>query len=126
MGERTGKRPAHGAAGGRRDHARMRILRAWPWLLLAACALTIAALALAAGAPEPPPAERTVERRLRSVSARGGFPLHEVQCVRDRLLPRTFVCLVEGPDDMHLAWEVRWLPDGGLAVRRPDGSRIRF
>jgi hypothetical protein len=104
----------------------MRIRRAWPWLLLAACALAIAVLALTVGAPEPPPPEREVERRLRSVSARGGFPLHDARCIRDGVLPRTFVCLVEGPNDMHLAWEVRWLPSGELVVRRPDGTRISF
>jgi hypothetical protein len=104
----------------------MRILRAWPWLLLAACALLIGVLALTVGAPDPPPPEREVERRLRVVSARGGFPLHEARCVRDSVLPRTFVCLVQGPNDMHLAWEVRWLPDGGLIVRRPDGTLIPF
>lgn len=104
----------------------MRVLRAWPWLLLAACAVVIAALALTVGAPDPPPPESEVERRLRSVSARAGFPLHEARCLRDEELPRTFVCLVEGADDMHLAWQVRWHPDGRLAIRRPDGTRISF
>jgi hypothetical protein len=104
----------------------MRIVRAWRWLLLAACVLAIPVLALTVGPPDPPPSEREVERRLRAVAARGGFPLHGARCIRDRVLPRTFVCLVEGPNDMHLAWEVRWLPDGGLVLRRPDGTRISF
>jgi hypothetical protein len=104
----------------------MRILRAWPWLLLATCALAIAVLALTIGPPQPPPSERQVERRLRAVSAQGGFPLHEARCLRDGVLPRTFVCLVEGPDDMHLAWEVRWLAEGRLMIRRPDGTQISF
>jgi hypothetical protein len=104
----------------------MRLLRAWPWLLLAACALAIAVLAVTVGAPAPPPSEREVERRLRALSRRGGFPLHEAQCLRDGVLPRTFVCLVEAPDDTHLALEVRWLPEGGLVISRPDGSRITF
>jgi hypothetical protein len=104
----------------------MRVLRAWPWFLLAACALTIVVLVVAVGAPDPPPAERKVERRLRAVSARSGFPLQDARCFRDRVLPRTFVCLVEGPDDTHLAWEVRWISAGRLVVRRPDGSRIQF
>jgi hypothetical protein len=104
----------------------MRILRAWRWLLLAACAVVIAVLVLTVGAPDPPPSEGKVEQRLRRVSARAGFPLHEARCVRDRVLPNTFVCLVEGPDDMHLAWEVRWLPDGRLTIRRPDGTRLSF
>jgi hypothetical protein len=94
------------------------------WLLLAASGLVTAALALIVGAPDPPPSERKVERRVRALSARGGFPLHEVRCIRDDVLPRTFVCLVEGPDDTHLAWRVRWLSDGRLDVRRPDGSRV--
>jgi hypothetical protein len=101
-------------------------LRGWPWVLLAACALTIVVLVVAVGAPDPPPGERTVERRLREVSARGGFPLEAARCFRDRVLPRTFVCLVEGPDDTHLAWDVRWLAGGRLVVRRPDGSRVPF
>jgi hypothetical protein len=104
----------------------MRILRAWPWLLLAGCALVIATLALTVGAPDPPPPESRVERRLRAVSARAGLPLHEARCLRDGVLPRTFVCLVEAPDDMHLAWEVRWLQGGRLVVRRPDGTRLSF
>jgi hypothetical protein len=104
----------------------MRILRAWPWLLLAACAIAIAVLALTVGAPDPPPPERKVEQRLRRVSSRAGFPLREARCVRDRVLSHTFVCVVEGPDDMHLAWEVRWLPDRRLAIRRPDGTRLAF
>jgi hypothetical protein len=83
-------------------------------------------LALTVGGPERPPPEREVERRLRPVSARGGFPLHEARCIRDGVLPRTFVCLVEGPNDMHLAWEVRWLPDGQLVIRRPDGTEVSF
>jgi hypothetical protein len=104
----------------------MRSLRTSAWLLLAASALAIAVLALTVGAPDPPPPEREIERRLRAMSARGDFPLHEARCLRDRVLPRTFVCLVEGPNDMHLAWEVRSLPGGGLVVRRPDGSRVGF
>jgi hypothetical protein len=104
----------------------MRILRAWPWLLLAACALAIAVLVLTVRAPAPPPNEREVERRLRAVSAQGGFPLHGARCLRDGVLPRTFVCVVEGPNDMHLAWEVRWLAESGLVIRRPDGSRVWF
>ena len=104
----------------------MSIGRAWPWVLAAACGLAIAALALTVGAPDPPPTERQVERRLLAVSARRGFRLHEARCVRDRVLPRTFVCLVEGPNDMHLAWEVRWLDGGRLAIRRPDRSEVSF
>jgi hypothetical protein len=104
----------------------MRIFGHRPWLLLTACALAIAALGLTLGAGDPPPSEGEVERRLRALSARGGFPLHKARCLRDAVLPRTFVCLVEGPDDMHLAWEVRWLPDERLAVRRPDGTRVSF
>jgi hypothetical protein len=61
----------------------MRLLQAWPWLL-AACALAIAVLAVTAGAPEPPPSE--------------GDALPS-----DGVLPSTFVCLVEAPNDMHLA-----------------------
>jgi hypothetical protein len=41
-------------------------------------------------------------------------------------MERRFVCLVGGPDDLHLALNVRWLPDGRLDVRRPNGSRVRF
>jgi hypothetical protein len=102
------------------------VRRFWPVLLLAACAVVIAVLALTVGGPEPPPSERTVERRLSSVSARGGFPLHRVQCVRDKVLPRSFTCLVEGPFDMHLAWTVRWRAADDLEIRRPDGTRLGF
>jgi hypothetical protein len=94
------------------------------WVLLAGSGLVTAALALTVGAPDPPPPEQEVERRVLALSARSGFPLHEARCLRDDVLPRTFVCLVEGPDDMHLAWRVRWLADGRLDVRRPDGSRV--
>jgi hypothetical protein len=104
---------------------RLRGPRRWV-LLLAASALATTVLALATDARDEPPSERQVERRLRTISARGGFPLHEARCLRDRVLRRTFVCVVEGPDDTHFAWEVRWLPDGRLAVRRPDGSRVPF
>jgi hypothetical protein len=95
-------------------------------LLLAVCGVAVAVVALTAGGPEPPPHERTVERRLRALAAARRIPLHAVHCERDSVLPRTFACLVEGPDDLHLAWEVRWLEDGGLAVRRPDGAPVRF
>ena len=104
----------------------MSIRRALPILLLAACAVAITLLASTAGRPDPPPSERKVERRLRAVSAREGFELHAARCLRDKLLPRTFVCLAEGPDDLHLAWEVRWLPGGDLDVRRPDGTKVPF
>jgi hypothetical protein len=100
--------------------------KAWPWLLLALCAITIVVLAIVAGRPDPPPSERRVERRLSAVSARAGFPLHSARCVRDAVLPRTFVCVVEGPFDAHLAWRVLWQPDGSLEVRRPDGTRLPF
>jgi hypothetical protein len=104
----------------------MRFLRAWRWPLLAACVTVIVVLELTVGAPDPPPTESKVERRVRAVAARGGFPLHEARCIRDSVLPRTFTCLVDGPDDLHLAWEVRWLPDGRLVIRRPDGTRVSF
>lgn len=102
----------------------MRVARRRKWLLLGASGFATAGFALAVGAPDPPPSESEVEHRLRVISHRGDFPLHEVHCVRDRALQRTFVCIVEGPDDTHLAWVVRWLPDGRLAVRRPNGSRV--
>jgi hypothetical protein len=95
-------------------------------MLVGASTLGIAVVAITAGAPEPPPSERSVERRLRSLAEEGRFPLHEVLCERDEVLPRTFVCFVEGPDDLHLAWKVRWLHDGELSVRRPDGTPVRF
>jgi hypothetical protein len=105
----------------------MRLRGPWGWVvLLAGSALATAVFALVLDAPDKPPSERQVERRLRTISARGGFPLHEARCLRDRVLRRTFVCVVEGPDDAHFAWEVRWLPDGRLAVHRPDGSRVPF
>jgi hypothetical protein len=103
-----------------------RIGRSWPILLLAACAVVIAVLAMVVGGPDAPPSEETVERRLMRVSDRAGFPLHRVQCVRDKVFPRSFTCLVEGPFDMHLAWRVRWRGADDLEIRRPDGTRIRF
>jgi len=95
-------------------------------LLLAASAVAIAILAITVGGPEPPPSERQVERQLRVVSARADFPLHAARCLRDKVLPRSFVCLVEGPFDMHLAWRVRWISEDQLEVRRSDGVRIPF
>lgn len=95
-------------------------------LLLATGAVVISVLLLTVAGSEPPPAERAVEQRLRALAASADFPVHEARCIRDRVLERSFVCLIEGPDDLHLALEVRWLPDGNLDVRRPDGSPARF
>ena len=101
--------------------------RAWSRaLLLGASAVITVVLALTSGASDPPPAERDVERRVRAIAAQGEFPLHGVHCIRDEVLRRTFVCLVEGPDDTHLAWRVRWVSEERLDVRRPNGSRVRF
>lgn len=74
----------------------------------------------------PRPSAAAVELRLRALSARADFPLHDARCLREDSLPHRFVCLVEGPDDLHLAWHVRWLNDGRLDVRRPDGTPVRF
>jgi len=95
-------------------------------LLLVTFAVTITVLVIAVGGPDPPPSERKVERRLRAVSARAGFPLHSARCVRDEQLPRTFVCLIEGPYAWHLAWRVHWLAGAGLDIRAPDGTRVSF
>lgn len=103
----------------------MRILAARRWLLVAG-AVAAAALALSGDSSERPPSEHEVERRLRALAASAEFPLHEVRCFRDRVLQLRFACLVEAPDDLHLALDVRWLPGGRLAVRRPDGTRVRF
>jgi hypothetical protein len=94
--------------------------------LLVACAVAIAVLAITVGGPDPPPSERQVERQVRALSARRGFPLHTARCIRDKTLPRSFVCLVDGPFDMHLAWRVRWISNEHLELRRPDGTPIQF
>jgi hypothetical protein len=93
--------------------------------VLGACTVLITVLALWGGGPAAP-SERTVERRLSAVAAGAGFRLERARCVRDKVLPRIFICLIEGPFDMHLAWTVRWREGGDLEIRRPDGTRIRF
>ena len=104
----------------------MRFRASWRALLIGTSAVILAVLALTLGASDPPPSERDVERGVRALASRGGFPLHEVRCIRDEVLRRTFVCLVEGPDDTHLAWRVRWVSPERLDVRRPDGSHVPF
>lgn len=95
-------------------------------VLVGGSAIATAVLALMLGQSDTPPSERNVERRVRTVADRADFPLHEVRCIRDEVLQRTFVCLVEGPDDTHLAWRVRWVSDDRLDIRRPNGSRLPF
>ena len=102
---------------------RMTVTRRW---LLGLGAVASAVVLLTLVDSERAPSERDVELRLRALAASAEFPLHDARCIRDRVLRRRFVCLVDGPDDLHLALDVRWLPDGPLDVRRPDGSRVRF
>ena len=102
---------------------RMTATRRW---LLGTGAIAASVLLLTVVDAESPPSERAVERQLRALAARADFRLHEARCIRDDAMERRFVCLVAGPDDLHLALNVRWLPDGRLDVRRPDGSRVRF
>lgn len=104
----------------------MRLPRRWMAALLGFSALVTTGVALTIDAPDSPPSETQVQRALRSLSARRGLQLHSARCVRDEVLQRTFVCLVQGRDDLHLAWRVRWLPGGRLDVRRPDGSPMSF
>jgi hypothetical protein len=103
----------------------MRMNPALRWLL-GIGAVGSSALLLTTVGSEQPPSERAVEHRLRALAASAEFRLHEARCIRDEALERRFVCLVGGPDDLHLALDVRWLPDGRLDVRRPDGSPVRF
>ena len=94
--------------------------------MLALSIVIAAGIALTAGGTDPPPSERSIAHELKLLSTRRGLALHKVTCLRDEVLERTFVCLVEGPDDLHLAWHVRSLPDGHLDVRRPNGSPVSF
>ena len=102
---------------------RVTVTRRW---LIGAAAVASSVLLLTSAESERPPSERAVEQRLRALAASADFRLHEAHCIRDEVLERRFVCLVGGPDDLHLALDVRWLPDGHLDVRRPDGSPVRF
>jgi len=102
---------------------RMTATRRW---LLGTGAVASAVLLLTVVGSERPPSERAVEQRLRALAASADFRLHDARCIRDEVLDRRFVCLIGGPDDLHLALDVRWLPDGHLDVRRPDGSPVRF
>lgn len=87
--------------------------------MLGSGAVAVGVLALVVWAPERPPTEREVAAQLRGVMSRRGYQLHEARCFRDEVLERTFDCIVEGADDLHLAVRVRALEDGRLRVRGP-------
>lgn len=106
-------------------HTGMRSISTRRWLFGTGAVVTALLLSTVIDS-ERPPSERAVEHRLRALAASADFRLHEARCIRDRVLERRFVCLVSGPEDLHLALDVRWLPDGHLDVRRPDGSPVQF
>ena len=107
------------------DDTRMRMNGVRRWLI-GAGAVALLVFLLVGVDSDPSPGEGDVERRLRAIASSSDFRVHEVRCFRDDVLERSFVCLVGGPDDLHLALDVRWLANGGLALRRPDGSPFRF
>jgi hypothetical protein len=76
-------------------------------------------LAVEASGPPDVVSERAAERRLALEVRRAGTPLHEVRCVRKGELPRSFTCLAETSNDLHLALDVRIRADGKLLLRRP-------
>jgi hypothetical protein len=75
--------------------------------------------ALEVSVPPDVVSERAAERRLAHEVRRAGTPLHEVRCVRKDELPRSFTCLAETSNDLHLALDVRIRADGKLVLRRP-------